>query len=94
MASANRRQSTHGPNPRLLTLQNSTRAYFSHSLERFRNDPTPNWFSRALGLRNGIAEEIQLPIVFCNAVREPVIQALRREGTPHHHHPAPDGKHN
>ena len=62
--------------------------------ERFRNDPTPNWFSRAWGLRNGIAGEIQLAIVFCNAVREPVIQALRREGTPHHHNPAPDGKHN
>ena len=28
--------------------------------ERFRNDPTPNWFSRAWGLRNGIAGEIQL----------------------------------
>ena len=28
------------------------------------------------------------------AVREAVIQALRREGTPHHHNPAPDGKHN
>ena len=62
--------------------------------ERFRNDPTANWFSRVWGLRNGIAGEIQLAIVFCNAVREPVIQALRREGTPHHHNPAPDGKHN
>ena len=53
-----------------------------------------NSLSRAWGLRNGIAGEIQLAIVFCNAVREPVIQALRREGTPHHHNPAPDGKHN
>ena len=32
MASANRRQPAHGPNPRLLTPQDSTRAYFSHSL--------------------------------------------------------------
>ena len=31
MASANRRQPTHGPNPRPLTPQNPTRAYFSHS---------------------------------------------------------------
>ena len=62
--------------------------------ERFRNDSTANWFSRAWGLRNGIAGEIQLAIVFCNAVREAVIQAFRREGTPHHHHPASDGKHN
>ena len=60
----------------------------------FRNDPTANWFSRAWGLRNGIAGEIQLAIVFCKAVREAVIQALRREGTPHHHHPARDAKHN
>ena len=35
-----------------------------------------------------------MAIVFCNAVREAVIQVLRREGTPHHHNPAPDGKHN
>ena len=33
----------------------------------------------AWGLRNGIAGEIKLAIVFCNAVREAVIQALRRE---------------
>ena len=32
MASANRRQPAHGPNPRPLTPQNSTRSYFSHSL--------------------------------------------------------------
>ena len=50
--------------------------------ERLRNDPTANWFSRAWGLRNGIAGEIQLAIVFCNAVREAVMQALRRAGTP------------
>ena len=37
MASANRRQPTHGPNPRPLTPQNSTRAYFSHSLVPLRN---------------------------------------------------------
>ena len=36
MASANRRQPTHGPNPRPLTPQNSTRSYFSHSLELLR----------------------------------------------------------
>ena len=50
MASANRRQSTHGPNPRLLTPQNSTRAYFSHSLERLCNDPAPDVFSKGLGV--------------------------------------------
>ena len=37
---------------------------------------------------------MQLAIVFYNAVREAVIQALRREATPYHHNPAPDGKHN
>ena len=77
-----------------MTLLRPSSTSASCTNERFRNDPTPNWFSRAWGLRNGIAGEIQLAIVFCNAVREPVIQALRREGTPHHHHPAPDGKHN
>ena len=77
-----------------MTLLRPSSTSASCTNERFRNDPTPNWFSRAWGLRNGIAGEIQLAIVFCNAVREPVIQALRREGTPHHHNPAPDGKHN
>ena len=77
-----------------MTLLRPSSTSASCTNERFRNDPTPNWFSRAWGLRNGIAGEIQLAIVFCNAVREAVIQALRREGTPHHHNPAPDGKHN
>ena len=77
-----------------MTLLRPWSTSASCTKERFRNDPTANWFSRAWGLRNGIAGEIQLAIVFCNAVREPVIQALRREGTPHHHNPAPDGKHN
>ena len=77
-----------------MTLLRPSSTSASCTNERFRNDPTPNWFSRAWGLRNGIAGEIQLAIVFCNAVREAVIQALRREGTPHHHHPARDGKHN
>ena len=77
-----------------MTLLRPSSTSASCTNERFRNDPTPNWFSRAWGLRNGIAGEIQLAIVFCNAVREPAIQALRREGTPHHHNPAPDGKHN
>ena len=81
-----------GPDQRVRTRPSSTSA--SCTNEWFRNDPTPNWFSRAWGLRNGIAGEIQLAIVFCNAVREAVIQALRREGTPHHHHPARDAKHN
>ena len=62
--------------------------------EWLRNDPTANWFSRAWGLRNGIAGEIQLAIVLCNAVREAVMQALRRAGTPPHQHPARDAKHN
>ena len=77
-----------------MTLLRPWSTSASCTKERFRNDPTANWFSRAWGLRNGIAGEIQLAIVFCNAVREPVIQALRREGTPHHHNPGPDGKHN
>ena len=77
-----------------MTLLRPSSTSASCTNEWFRNDPTPNWFSRAWGLRNGIAGEIQLAIVFCNAVREAVIQALRREGTPHHHNPAPDGKHN
>ena len=77
-----------------MTLLRPSSTSASCTNERFRNDQTPNWFSRAWGLRNGIAGEIQLAIVFCNAVREAVIQALRREGTPHHHNPAPDGKHN
>ena len=77
-----------------MTLLRPSSTSASCTNERFRNDPTANWFSRAWGLRNAIAGEIQLAIVFCNAVREAVIQALRREGTPHHHHPAPDGKHN
>ena len=77
-----------------MTLLRPSSTSASCTNERFRNDPTPNWFSRAWGLRNGIAGEIQLAIVFCNAVREAVIQALRREATPHHHNPAPDGKHN
>ena len=77
-----------------MTLLRPWSTSASCTKERFRNDPTANWFSRAWGLRNGIAGEIQLAIVLCNAVREAVIQALRREGTPHHHHPARDGKHN
>ena len=48
MASANRRQPTHGPNPRPLTPQNSTRSYFSHSLERLCNTPAPG-MSRRIG---------------------------------------------
>ena len=64
-----------------MTLLRPSSTSASCTNERFRNDPTPNWFSRAWGLRNGIAGEIQLAIVFCNAVREAVIQALRREGT-------------
>ena len=47
---ANRRQSTHGPNPRLLTPQKSTRAYFSHSLERLCNDPAPDGFFKGPGV--------------------------------------------
>ena len=50
-----------------------------------------NWREYERGLRS---RGDQLAIVFCNVVREAVIQALRREGTPHHHNPAPDGKHN
>ena len=73
MASANRRQFTHGSNPRLLTPQNSTRAYFSHSLERFCNNPAPDGFSMAWVLRNSIAVSIRLAIVFCNAVRGPFL---------------------
>ena len=46
MASANRRQPTHSPSPRLLTPQNSTRAYFSHSLGRFCDARPPMTFSR------------------------------------------------
>ena len=77
-----------------MTLLRPSSTSASCTNERFRNDPTPNWFSRTWGLRNAIAGEIQLAIVFCNAVREAVIQALRREGTSHHHNPALDGKHN
>ena len=46
MASANRRQPTHGPNSRPLTPQNSTRSYFSHSLAPLCNDPNPAFASR------------------------------------------------
>ena len=75
-----------------MTLLRPSSTSASCTNERFRNDPTPNWFSRAWGLRNGIAGEIQLAIVFCNAVREAVIQALRREGTPPPPQPRPGWK--
>ena len=48
-------QPAHGPNPRLLTPQDSTRSYFSHSLDPLRNDLAINGFSRAWALQNGIA---------------------------------------
>ena len=50
MASANRRQPTHGPNPRPLTPQNSTRAYFSHSLGPIRPGGSVG-FRRSIGTR-------------------------------------------
>ncbi len=40
---------------------------FSHSLERLRNDPMPDGFSRAWVLRNGIAVLDQLAIPLCSA---------------------------
>ena len=49
---------------------------------------------KGLGVAKRYCRRDSIGDSFFNAVREPVIQALRREGTPHHHNPAPDGKHN
>ena len=60
LASANRRQPTHGPNPRLLTPQNSTRAYFSHSLDRFYDGRPPMTFSRHYLAQQAALEAVDL----------------------------------
>ena len=53
-----------------MTLLRPSSTSASCTNERFRNDPTPNWFSRAWGLRNGIAGEIQLVLMYLTPRRQ------------------------